>query len=271
MTAIDSNIGGSLALTAFASDLGAELGGAIPSLMSIGVGAFAGGGFQASGNPFTVSMPASGQASVDLGDGNTLTFNKSNSSMEITDAQGNTTTIWGDPHMIENGQTVGTFYGPMTFQLSDGTQISVDTKAGTEGTGVTYANQVTITRGSNAVVINNLDQESSAPLTATSSQNGFFLGATADKGLVLQQASGGQWIDSQTGQDVNAADLAATKPGDQAFIQFSQDIGQLLGSFLSTGLQSSALGALTADARTEAGGGDSPFSALAAISLAVAL
>lgn len=269
MPAIDANLGSAVALDLFAGQLGSQLGG-LSGLMNIGVGTMSGGAFQPSGAPFTVSMPASGRASVDLGDGNTLVFNKSNSSMEIIDAQGNVTNVWGDPHLQENGKTIGTFYGPVTFQLSDGTDISVDTKAGTEGTGVTFANTVTITRGSNAVVINNLDQQTSAGLTATSSQDGYLLNATAPQGLVLDQAAGGQWIDSQTGQDVNAADLAATKPGDQAFIQFSQDLGQLLGSFLTSGLMSTALTALTSN-NNQSLQNANPFSDIAFLGLAVAL
>jgi hypothetical protein len=244
MTTISGNMAGAMALDMTAAGLGAQLG-LMAGMMSVSVGQMRSGVFQPSGQPFTASMSSSDQASIDLGDGNTLVFDKSNSQMQIVDAQGNTTTIWGDPHLMENGQNVGTFYGPTTFQLQDGTKITIDTQAGTEGTGVTYANTVTVTRGSNAVVVGNLDQENSGGLTLSSSQNGRALDAATPDGLVLNQASGGNWTSALTGQDVTQADLNMTKPGGEAAIQFGQAMGAMLGQFLTMGIMSEGLAAMT--------------------------
>lgn len=240
MTTIQSDIAGA-ALNATAATLGSELG-LMSSLMSVSLGQMLAGQFQPSGKGFTASMPSSGHASVNLGDGNTLSFDKSSSQMQITDAHGNVTTVYGDPHLLENGTNVGQFKGPMTFELKDGTKITVDTKPGTEGSGVAYADRVTITRGSNAVVVQGLDQESSSSLSISSSENGYALdGRTAD-GFTVDQAAGGQWINSMTGRDVTGSDLTnMTTPGAEKAIEFGQAFGQLLGGFLATGLISSAL------------------------------
>ncbi|WP_321888525.1 DUF1521 domain-containing protein, partial [Paraburkholderia bannensis] len=68
-------------------------------------------------------------AQVNLGN-YTLDFNKSNSSMNLTNNQtGNKTKVWGDPHIDLNAgtskQTSGMFNGPLTFTLPDHTHVSV--------------------------------------------------------------------------------------------------------------------------------------------------
>jgi hypothetical protein len=223
-----------------AAEFGASLG-LFSGSMSIALGQMIAGLFQPSYPGFTAAMPASGQADINLGDGNSLRFDKSNSQMQIVDAQGNTTTVWGDPHLTENGQQIGTFYGPMTFQLQDGTKITVDTQAGTEGTGVTYADKVTITRGSNAVVVSGLDQQSAAPLSVTSSQAGYALDALTPDGLTVEQAGGGQWTNSLTGQAVSQADLNLTRSGMGVVFTFGAAMGEMLGGFLTSGLLSTSL------------------------------
>ena len=240
MTSISGNMGGAIALDLMAVGLGSQLG-ALGDLMSISLGSVAAGLFQPSGPAFTASMPASGQASIDLGDGNRLLFNKANSQMQIEDAQGDVTTIWGDPHLVENGSQVGEFYGTTTFHLQDGTKITIDTKPGSENGGVAYADKVTITRGSNAVVVGNLDQETGGSLNVSLSQNGFALDAATADGLVLNQAAGGRWTSSLTGQNVTQSDLNMTKPGGEAAIEFGQALGQMLGAFLSTGMLFTAM------------------------------
>jgi hypothetical protein len=263
MTTIQAQFAGA-ALSGAATALGEELG-IFSGLMSVALGQMVAGGFQPSTPAFTAAMPASGQADVDLGDGNTLRFDKSNSQMQIIDGQGNVTTVYGDPHLLENGTNVGQFSGPMTFQLTDGTKITVDTRAGTEGTGVTYADQVTITRGSNAVVVSGLDQQSASSLQVSTSQNGYALDRSTFDGLRVEQGAGGQWTSSLSGQAVTQSDLDLTKPAGEGAILFGQAFGQMLGGFLANGLAGGGapVGGQAHHARAAHGGGQDALAMMA--------
>jgi hypothetical protein len=92
-------------------------------------------------------------------------------------ATGQQTRIWGDPHFEINGQQIGTFKGPMTLNLDDGTKITIYPQASANGNGTSYTNQLVITRGNRAMDITGLDQ-----------QTGDHLG-------ILQSPVGGKLVD----------------------------------------------------------------------------
>ncbi|MFL9961116.1 DUF1521 domain-containing protein [Paraburkholderia sediminicola] len=145
------------------------------------------------------------KASIDLGN-YSIDLNKSNSSLLLTDKQtGSTTKISGDPHIDTDG-TAGTFKGSLTFDLPDHTKVTV----GTQALGsVSYADQVTITQGNKAYVVNGLSQIDSNPLTVESSHNGRQLDQQTPDGYTLAANSAGTgWIDPQTGRAPTAADFS---------------------------------------------------------------
>ncbi len=234
MTAVSSN-NTSLAvqaalLTEFSIGLGklANFG-----TMSVNVGSMIGGLFQPAAAPFTATMPAAGQAQVDLGDGNTLVINKSNSEVQIKDAQGNVTDISGDPHVSVDGKHVGDFWGTTSFQLSNGTMITLNTKASQQYKGAYMTDSVTVTHGGNAVVITGVDQETSGSVSVQMGQNGYAMNASTAHGLVLDQSADGKsWTSSLTGQAVSQSDFDTTKPGAQAAVPFNANLGAALGLFL---------------------------------------
>ena len=144
------------------------------------------------------------KASIDLGR-YSLDLNKSNSSILLTNKQtGDTTKIWGDPHITTNG-TSGTFNGSLTFALPDHTKVTVGTQA--KGS-VSYADQLTITQGNKAYVVNGLSQANSNPLTVERTGNGRLLDRMTPDGYTLvANRSGTGWIDPQTGRAPTAADF----------------------------------------------------------------
>jgi hypothetical protein len=99
-----------------------------------------------------------GQAHIDLGN-YTIDVNEGNSEFTVTNKKtGETTRIWGDPHVDVDGKHVGDFYGTTTLNLDDGTKITINTTPFNAGNGMTLSSRLTITQGDRAMVIRGLDQ-----------------------------------------------------------------------------------------------------------------
>lgn len=218
------------------------------------VDARCGGETQAS---WTVKTGEQGKASIDLGDGYSLQLNERNSEMTITNANtGETTRIWGDPHVDVNGQHVYDFWGTTTFTLDNGTKITINTEQGQGNPNVYYASSVAITKGDQAIEVTGLSEQRLGDLEITMGDNGRALDRANADGFVLHENdSGAGWRSAYTGDVATQADLNATKPG-QIFGPGSSDgetlasLSFLLGAFLGGAM---LFGSLGADAR----GGDS--------------
>lgn len=93
--------------------------------------------------------------------------------------------VWGDPHITtDNGDTTSFQHAPATFDLPDGTRITVDP---TDNSGVNYIKNVTITKGNDAVTMTGFQgnlQTQSRP------GEGYFLDATTPQGTVLKADHG---------------------------------------------------------------------------------
>ncbi len=144
-------------------------------------------------------------SSINLGD-YSIALQKSDSSLLLTNNQtGNTTKVWGDPHLDTNG-TSTMFNGSLTFDLPDNTKVTVGTQP--QGS-VSYADQVTITQGNKAYVVNGLSQVDGNPLTVERSGNGRQLDQqTADGYTLIANSAGTGWIDPLTGKAPTAADIS---------------------------------------------------------------
>ena len=189
---------------------------------------------------WTVKNPGNGKADVDLGN-YTLQLDEHNSQIKIINkSNGEVTNIWGDPHVDWNkdGKTDVDFWGKTTFQLEDGTKITIDTEQFKNNPNEYVASEVTVTRGDNAMKITGLSQNQLGDLKIeTSDRGGQALDwATTDGFTVKENANGEGWINPDTGKMATQKDFDVTKPGAPKAYEFTQQFGQALGLYLATGL-----------------------------------
>jgi len=150
-----------------------------------------------------------GQAHIDLGN-YTLDLDESNSQFILTNKQtGETTKVWGDPHMVVDGKAVGDFYGTTTLNLDDGTKITINTTPYNAGNGMTLSSQLVITQGSKAMVVQGLDQNTLGDLKIGQVANGGqFVDAINDDGVdIYENPQGSGWLHMSSGgylQNVDA-------------------------------------------------------------------
>jgi hypothetical protein len=191
---------------------------------------------------WTASTGANGQASIDLGDGYTLQLNENASEISIANANsGETTRIWGDPHVEVNGHHVFDFAGTTTFTLDNGTKITINTEQYAANPDAYVASKVTITKGDQAIVVDGISQNQRGDLAISMSRNGRLIDAMTRDGFVLEEnASGTGWNSGLTGRVATQADLNATMPG-QLYGPGSSmpslgELASLFTSFLTFGI-----------------------------------
>ena len=74
--------------------------------------------------------------------------------------------IWGDPHVEIDGKHAFDFWGQTTFQLDDGTKVTIETTPWAQGgDGATVASVVTITDGDYGVQISGVDSNTRGDLS----------------------------------------------------------------------------------------------------------
>jgi hypothetical protein len=204
--------------------------------MQFTLGLMTGGFFQAAPSQpkFTAAMPESGKAEIDLGDGNTLSINEAGSEIVVRDADGNATRIWGDPHVDYNGKHIGDFWGTTTFVLENGTKITINTEK-SSWNDMTYAEQVVVTRGDQALVVDGVSELTKGDLKVSLGGDGYTLDAAHDDGLVINEndAAGSGWDSSITGGAVGQADFNLTKPGAEGLREALEAFNSTLGLMLT--------------------------------------
>ncbi|AQR72681.1 DUF1521 domain-containing protein [Sphingomonas sp. LM7] len=192
---------------------------------------------------WTVQTGGDGKAAIDLGDGYSLKLNEHNSEITITNANtGETTRIWGDPHVEIDGKQAYDFWGTTTFTLDNGTKITINTEQGHGNPNVYFASSVAITKGDQAIEVTGISQQEIGDLQVTMGGNGRALDRANADGFVLHENdSGAGWRSAYTGEVATQADLNATKPGE--IFGPGSDAGEtlaglslLLGAFLGGAL-----------------------------------
>lgn len=191
---------------------------------------------------WSATLPEQGKAAIDLGDGYSLDIDESSSQIEIhNDNTGETTRIWGDPHVDVDGKHVYDFWGKTTFTLENGTKITIDTEQGHGNPDVYYASQLTITKGDQAIVVEGVSEQTKGDLSVSLSNDGEALDAETGDGFVLNEnATGSGWRSDLTGQVATQADLDATRPGGAygpgSDMPSLDDLSQMLSTFLFFGV-----------------------------------
>jgi hypothetical protein len=143
---------------------------------------------------YGTQFPGCGQLSVNgntVNTGNyTITASTDNSgTLTVTDncsGQTETFQVWGDPHIKTGSGGVADFqHAPATFDLPDGTRITVDP---TNNPGVNTINNVTITKGNDAVTMTGFT--TGKIQTQQLYGEGYYLDATTPEGTVLTAENG---------------------------------------------------------------------------------
>ena len=162
---------------------------------------------------WTVSEVKDGKANINLGDRYSIALDEKNSVWTLTDkCDDSQTRVWGDPHVDvgNDGKTEFDFKKDATFQLEDGTKITVNTVP-FGNTGQTMSSSLTITNGHNAIQVTGLGDkyDGANNLNITQSSNGRQLDRQTDDGaFTLKEAGKGWTLDGKTPtqQNINAAE-----------------------------------------------------------------
>jgi hypothetical protein len=154
-----------------------------------------------------------GKATLRLGDKYTITLDEKDASWTVRNNQtGHTTKVSGDPHVDDDkdGKNDFDFKKDMTFQLEDGTKISVSTVP--YGNGQTLSSKLTITNGSNAITVEGLgqDKDGANNLKVTQSNAGVTLDQLAQDGAQTIYERGQDWVD-RSGRAVTQASIDAAE------------------------------------------------------------
>ena len=151
--------------------------------------------------------------------------------LTVTDnCTGETFKVWGDPHISTgSGGTADFQHAPATFKLPDGTEITVDP---TNNPGVNTINNVTITKGNDAVTMTGFT--SGKIQTTNLPGEGYYLDRTTPDGTVLTAENGNindlmlpNGTEIGDGKNVGNIDQYANDNNSQALSQLQQTIAQL--------------------------------------------
>ncbi len=191
---------------------------------------------------WTATTGTNGRASIDLGDGYSLQLNENNSEITITNAAtGESTRIWGDPHVEVDGKHAFDFWGTTTFELANGTKITINTEQWGGNPNAYVASQLVITKGEQAIVVDGISQNQLGDLSITMGGDARAIDHAHRDGFLLEEnRTGGGWRSAITGgvatqQDLNANAIGgAYGPGSQ--LPSVDELSALLGGFLLWGL-----------------------------------
>ena len=123
--------------------------------------------------------------SIHLDGGYKITVHDNDNKWDIADANGNVTTIWGDPHVSENDREgYWDFHDDSTFVLPDGTKISVGTAPYNENTDITVTESLTITKGHQSISVSGI--ANNQPTVGQPSFNGIALDDNTNDGHIFQ-------------------------------------------------------------------------------------
>ncbi|RRD57994.1 DUF1521 domain-containing protein [Comamonadaceae bacterium OH2545_COT-014] len=188
---------------------------------------------------WTVNNSGDGKATVDLGKYELQLDERSSQIKIVNKANGEVTHIHGDPHIDWNkdGKTDADFWTKTTFQLEDGTKITIDTVPWKGNSNMTLADTVTVTRGDNALQIKGLSQNELGDMTVEyADRGGQALDWAVTDGFVVHENTKGEgWINPATGKLATQEDFNITKPDAVKPYEFTQELGQAFGLFLATG------------------------------------
>ena len=195
-------------------------------------------------NPTHASTSMHGGQAVFENDNYRITAGDNNEVNITNKHTGETYQIWGDPHVNVDGKHAFDFWGKTTFQLEDGTKVTIDTTPYAANPNATLASKVTITNGDYGVQISGVDTNTKGDLKIDEAKGwGRVLDDVVDDGNVLQENPAGKGFLAVDGngkihavdqQYINGTDLVkngADKLQDQFKNMFQAFSGLLSISF----------------------------------------
>lgn len=172
---------------------------------------------------WTVDQNASPRE-IALDNGYTLTIPGENEEWTISDANGNETRIWGDPHVSEgdqDGSRNWDFQEDASFVLGDGTKITVGT---TEKYGGKVTDTLTITKGNQSLEVSNM--AANDPQIGAPGLDGAELDAATNDGHVFMMGDeADDWTYQQGGGREISGDGWENITGDVGAIEHEQGMG----------------------------------------------
>ncbi|MFM1990878.1 MAG: hypothetical protein RJA99_3835 [Pseudomonadota bacterium] len=157
---------------------------------------------------------------VKLDCGYTLEFNEKHSEIYIIKPCGEKTRIWGDPHVDfgADGKNDFDFWGTTTFQLKDGTKITINTEPWKNNASMYLANNVVVTKGDKSLIVDGLSQNTIGDFKIQKGVNGRELDKAVNDGklTVYENPHGPGWVDKNGGvvnqEDGNQTKITASDP-----------------------------------------------------------
>lgn len=144
--------------------------------------------------PDTISNPTNARTSMQNGkvmfenDNYKISANDDNNVIIQNKKTGEEYNIWGDPHVNIDGKHSFDFWGTTTFNLDDGTKVTIDTTPWKGDQNATVASKVTITNGDYGVQITGVDSNTKGDLKFNETKaNGWLMDAMVDDGNTIYE------------------------------------------------------------------------------------
>lgn len=152
-------------------------------------------------NPTHASTRMEGGKAVFENDNYRITAGDDNRVLIQNKHTGETYEAWGDPHVKVDGQQAFDFWGTTSFQLEDGTKVTIETTPWANNPNATLSSKVTITNGDYGVQITGVDTNTRGDLQIHEAAGwGRTLDWAVDDGNLLQENPAGRGflaVDSQ--------------------------------------------------------------------------
>jgi len=143
-------------------------------------------------NPTHASTTMQGGKAVFENDNYTIAMGDNNEVVIHNKATNETYRVWGDPHVQVDGNQAFDFWGTTTFELEDGTKVTIDTVPAEGHKGATLSSEVTITSGDYGVKVSGVDTNTRGDLKIEEAAGwGKTLDWVSDDGNVLQENPSG--------------------------------------------------------------------------------
>lgn len=137
---------------------------------------------------------------IKLDNGYEISLSGSSQEWTIKDSAGNSTRIWGDPHVAEKDGGNWDFKDGVTFALGDGTKITVGTTG--DNNGMTYSDSLTITKGNQHIQVTGIADNT--PKISGPSLDGLTVDKNTNDGTVFYESGNASDWKTKAGTEITS-------------------------------------------------------------------